>query len=51
MTLALRRTVFLDGERRRVVAATFARTHPSGVVADSLDEAKSVFRAAWEALG
>jgi hypothetical protein len=76
MSLALRRTVFLDGEKRpndyevRYDGRTVGRilrlrstgrelwqwtqidwgpSHgPNGGVADSLDEAKAAFRAAWE---
>jgi hypothetical protein len=71
-TLALRRTVFLDGERPpddyevrhegagplaafTVSAAPAASCgsgglshRPTGGLADSLDEAKAAFRAAWE---
>ena len=42
MILALRGTVF---PRRHAVP------HPNGGVADSLDEAKATFLAAWEAGG
>jgi hypothetical protein len=77
MTLALRRTVFADGERRpddyevRYDGQTVGRIYrlrstgrelwrrtqsglaqpshgPNGGVADTLDEAKAAFRAAWQ---
>jgi hypothetical protein len=55
MTLALRRTVFLDGERstgrelwRSTQSGIFQPSRdPNGGVADTLDEAKAAFRAAW----
>jgi hypothetical protein len=62
-TLALRRTVFLDGERQpddyevrhegpdRWPHSPYAQHRPTGGLADSLDEAKAAFRMASDAGG